>query len=335
MRIKFCTVVLSILAMTAISRAGEKVDQNKDLALDQSKANPDYKVQGEYVGDAGGAKLGAQVIALGGGEFHVVFLPGGLPGAGWDAKTRIESARWASDGKTEGDKTTLAPKTGYTATITGESMSGKTDKGEAFELKRIVRESPTLGAKPADGAIVLFDGTNLDRFVKGPGIIDDRKFLSTEHGDVTTADKFQSFMLHVEFMVPYKPYGRDQGRGNSGVYMQDRYECQVLDSFGLKEESHECGAVYGKSPPKVNASVPPLQWQTYDIDFTPAKFEDGKKVKKAVCTVKHNGVLIHENQEIDGPTGGGKPESAEPQGIKLQGHGNPVFFKNVWIIDKK
>ena len=131
------------------------------------------------------------------------------------------------------------------------------------------------------------------------------------------------------------PNSTGQGRGNSGVYMQDRYEVQVLDSFGLKGLDNECGGVYTKAKPSVNMCFPPLVWQTYDIDFEAAKFDaDGKKTKKAVISVKHNGVTIHNKFEIDGPTGGGQPEAPTPGAIQLQGHGNPVFYQNIWIVEK-
>ncbi|MES2568734.1 MAG: DUF1080 domain-containing protein, partial [Verrucomicrobiota bacterium] len=101
-------------------------------------------------------------------------------------------------------------------------------------------------------------------------------------------------------------------------------------------EANECGGLYHQKAPRLNMCLPPLQWQTYDIDFTAAKFDEaGKKTKNAVATIRHNGVLIHENQEITGPTGGGQPESAAPGAIQLQGHGNPVFYRNVWVVEKK
>ena len=190
--------------------------------------------------------------------------------------------------------------------------------------------SPTIGAKPPAGAIVLYDGSNVDAWNNGH--IDARGLLAA---GATTKQKFTNFNLHAEFFLPFKPLGRGQDRGNSGVYLQDRYEVQVLDSFGLKGENNECGALYSQIAPKVNMCFPPLTWQTYDIDFEAAQFgADGKKSKNAVTTIKHNGVLIHDKQEIKGPTGGGKPETPNGGSIQLQGHGNPVFYRNVWIVPK-
>jgi hypothetical protein len=178
---------------------------------------------------------------------------------------------------------------------------------------------------------VLFDGSNADAWSNGH--VDDRKLLA---GGTKSNQKFGDFTLHVEFRTPFKPTARGQGRGNSGVYLQDRYEVQVLDSFGLKGENNECGGIYSKIKPRVNACFPPLSWQTYDIDFEAARFDaDGKKTKNAVATVRHNGILIHDHVEIPGSTGGGQPEKAEPGPIQLQGHGNPVFFRNIWIVEKK
>ena len=150
-----------------------------------------------------------------------------------------------------------------------------------------------------------------------------------------TKQQFTNFSLHCEFLLPFKPAARGQDRGNSGVYLQDRYEVQVLDSFGLKGEDNECGGIYSQAKPLVNMCYPPLTWQTYDIDFTSAKFDDaGKKTKNAILTVKHNGVVIHDNLELKGPTGGGKKEERTGGAIQLQGHGNPVFYRNVWVAPK-
>jgi hypothetical protein len=205
--------------------------------------------------------------------------------------------------------------------------------GGKFLLKKVERESSTLGAKPPGGAVVLFDGSSCEAFVGGH--FDDLNRHLLASGSKTQRSDFQDFTLHVEFLLPFKPLGRGQDRANSGVYIQDRYEVQVLDSFGLKGVSNECGGIYSKTAPAVNMCFPPLRWQTYDIDFSAAKYDAaGAKTKNAVVTVRHNGVLIHERVEIAGPTGGGKKEEPTGGAIQLQGHGNPVYYRNIWMVPK-
>jgi hypothetical protein len=197
-------------------------------------------------------------------------------------------------------------------------------------MKKVSRTSPTLGAKPPAGADILFDGTNTDAWRNGQ--MDDRHFLRC--GTKSKA-LFTNFTLHLEFLLPFKPYGRGQDRGNSGVYFQDRYEVQVLDSFGLKGENNECGGIYTKHKPAVNMCFPPLVWQTYDVDFTAAKFDEaGQKIKNAVMTVKHNGVLIHDQVEINGTTTASGINTVTPVGgpIQLQDHGNPIYYQNIWAV---
>jgi len=148
----------------------------------------------------------------------------------------------------------------------------------------------------------------------------------------TTNLAVNDFHLHLEFRTPYMPYARGQGRGNSGVYIQRRYEVQILDSFGLTGQPNECGGLYRQQSPAINMCSPPLTWQTYDIHFQAARWDkDNKKTRNAVITVFHNGFPIHDQQEIKSKTGAGKAEGPEPMPIHLQHHGNPVAFRNIWI----
>ena len=198
----------------------------------------------------------------------------------------------------------------------------------------------TLGLKPPEGAVVLL-GSTLEAWTKGDGktpaewpIADG--VITVGKGNIQTAKSFDSFTMHLEFQVPYMPDAKGQARGNSGVYLQGIYELQVLDSYGLKLQSNDCGAIYQQIIPTVNACKPPLQWQTYDITFKAAKVEDGKVVKKARLTVEQNGLTIIDDKEIS-PTPGGVSGIKEggPGPIMLQDHGNTVKYRNIWIKPAK
>ncbi|MEP6755029.1 MAG: DUF1080 domain-containing protein [Chthonomonadales bacterium] len=154
-------------------------------------------------------------------------------------------------------------------------------------------------------------------------------------GDIGTKEKFQDFQLHIEFKVPYMPEGKGQGRGNSGVFLQSRYEIQLLDSYGFKSPGMgDCGAVYNKSAPLVNACKEPLQWQTYDITFRTARRDSsGKVVENVRVSVIQNGIVVQNNTEIVGVCGAAE-DNAEgtPGRIRLQDHGNKMQFRNIWIL---
>ena len=316
---RYSLSALLALAFAFPAFAEEKAAE--EIFIEPAAAGLDFAIQGEYTGD----NCGAQVIALGGGKFHIVGWSKGLPGTTDSAEKKVEV-----DAQRDGEKAVF-DGSGWKGKIEAGQLIGTSDEGRTTELRHIVRESPTLGARPPAGALVLFDGSNADAWANGH--MDERHLLG---GGTKSKEKFGDFTLHVEFRTPFKPTARGQGRGNSGVYLQDRYEVQVLDSFGLNGENNECGGIYSKIKPRVNACFPPLSWQTYDIDFEAARFDaDGKKAKNAIATVRHNGILIHDHVEIPGSTGGGQPEKAEPGPIQLQGHGNPVFFRNIWIVEKK
>jgi len=208
--------------------------------------------------------------------------------------------------------------------------------------------SPTIGSSTPPigapiGATVLFDGEKTDGWTTRDGkpctwkVLEDESMVAGG-GDIISKELFEDVQLHVEFWLPkFPPDVTGQARGNSGVYLQGRYEIQILDTYGLPAEKHGCGAIYGKKKPKESACTPPETWQSYDIKFKAPKFdEDGNKTKNARVSVIHNGVTIHDDVEIDGPTRAGmqeeKPGSAP---VMLQDHGNPVRFRNIYAIPMK
>lgn len=351
MRLIRCLCLVAVAGLAAPAAAQPKKETGVWTDPNDPTLPADFKIQGEYEGE----KTGAQVIALGKGAFQAVILPGGLPGAGWDGKNKS-----LLDGKLDGDRATFEPAKGsrkylaqkpaefsatskfpppgqkeYTGTADGTTFKLQTDDGKSLELKKTVRKSDTLGMKPPSGAVVLFDGTSKDAFTAGR-VDETTRLLNTDGRDIVTKQKFNDYTAHVEFMLPYRPDARGQGRGNSGFYQVLMYEVQVLDSFGLDGKNNECGGVYTKADPKVNMCLPPLTWQTYDVEFTNAVSEGGKVTKKARMTLKHNGVVIHDDLEINGKTGGARNDSeGTPGPLLFQGHGNPLQYRNIWVVEKK
>jgi len=294
-----------------------------------AQADPDFGTQGEYAGwlvtPQGYLEwTGVQVIALGKGEFGGMLYRGGLPGNGWDRTHRapLKGAR-------QGEVVTLVLED-RTATIAQGTLTFRDAAGCVLgSLGKCHRYSPTLGAVPPAQAKVLFDGTDARHFKNGKLTDDGLLMIGAD-----TLEPVRDFSLHLEFRTPYMPEARGQGRANSGVYIQGRYEVQILDSFGLEGVANECGGLYKTQAPSQNMAFPPLTWQTYDIDFRAARFnEQGEKTQNAVITVRLNGVPVHENYEIPNKTGAGAAEGPTPGPIRLQNHGNPVHFRNIWLVN--
>ena len=316
------------LAGTTTVRAAQS---GNPAYADPAMTDEDFPFQGEYSGEVpvngSPLKLGVQVVALGDGQFDAVVYPGGLPGDGWQAPTKLKGR-----GKREGN----------TVAFEVSDPDGKTHKAVikdgaivaadgAAKLPKVERKSPTLGAAPPTGAVVVFDGKGVDK-LEGGKVTPDGLLMQ----GVTSKESFGDAKWHIEFRLPYQPKDRGQGRGNSGAYIQGAYEIQMLDSFGLEGLNNECGGVYSVAAPAVNMCYPPLQWQTYDVDFTAPKYDGDKKVAPARMTVRHNGVVIHDNVAINqitpGGTGGDDKRVKGP--LHLQDHGNPVRYRNIWVQPK-
>ena len=324
--------ILLILAcgFFVMASSSNAADPSDAVFTDPSKAGEDFIIQGEYLGEVrnqdGTQRIGVQVIALGGGKFNVIGHVGGLPGDGWsrgDKRNEIEVH--AENGSL------IFPVGDAVVSLTDGKINVEYDGQLLGVLKKLDRKSPTLGKEPPEGATVLFNGDDTDQF-------NDAKLI---HGkwlgatNVWSKEKFGDHHLHIEFRTPFMPEARGQGRGNSGVYVQSRYEVQVLDSFGLEGKDNECGGIYSISQPDVNMCYPPLSWQTYDIDFTAARYDTaGKKTSNARVTIRHNGFVIHDDRELAHGTPGRHAEGPELDSLFLQNHGNPVVFRNVWVVKK-
>lgn len=289
-------------------------------ALEPESAGADFPIQGEYASDA--LALGAQVVARGGGRFTLHLLEGGLPGAGWNGtRGPVLRGAWSGPVVQFGEGAELRIRDGR--------LEGTGPEGRRLDLVRIERQSPTLGAAPPPGAVVLFDGSGPGGF---DGEVDERGFLQA---GATSREPYGSFDLHVEFRTPFMPTADGQSRGNSGIYLQGRYEVQILDSFGEPATNNLCGALYEFRAPDLPMAFPPLQWQTYDIEFRTARFAPSRdKTHPAVVTVRHNGVVVHDSVELEGPTGRGLEEGPAPGLLILQDHWDPVVFRNVWFVPR-
>lgn len=325
----FRTAALVLFALITLPTVSFGQKSNEGVVVDPSQVPADYWIQGEYAGyikesqNTTSKKVGLQVISLGKGAFEALILDGGLPGDGWDknSKTRLSGIMLEDKATFESDSLNIK--------VGDFKAEFRDDSGKLLgTIPRYKRQSPTLNLPAPADAVVLFDGSNADQFKNGTISPDGLLMENTE-----TVDAFEDFRLHIEFRLPYKPEGRGQDRGNSGLYIHSRYEVQILDSFGLDLQFNDCASLYRFKAPDFNMSLPPLTWQTYDIWFKAADFDaDGNKTENVRITVMHNGVKVHDNLDLPRKTGAGKPEAPQLLPTKLQGHGNPVRFRNIWLV---
>ena len=296
---------------------------------DASK-DPDFVFQGEFVGrlPAEGPqdqRIALQIRPSGGGNFEALQYRGGLPGEPSSGKQAISlvGKRWERFLVLSGGPWAVFVEPDHCVLLDRQGT-------RVGRLQRVLRQSPTLGARPPKDAIVLFDGKDTRQFTTARMTSDG---LLMEGADMRPM--FQDFNLHLEFMLPYLPAAKEQGRGNSGVYLQSRYEVQILDSFAQEPTYNGCGSLYKFRKPDVNTCFPPLVWQTYDVVFTAPRWAaDGVKLRSARVSVWMNGVKVHNNVELADKTGAGKPEEPVLLPIRLQDHHNPVRFRNIWLVDR-
>ena len=319
------TVFLAVVLSTAVAHAGQGIDP-KDT-------DADFAIQGEYVSE----RAGAQVVALGDGAFDVYLLCCGLPGANWDGDPAVKIPGRTVKGRVViGEGEQAITKDGYGGKIADGVLTLTNDAGVSITLKRVVRRSPTLGAKPPEGAIVLFDGSSTEGWVARNGKpirLTNRCLNPGGTGGLNTRRKLGSVKLHLEFMTSYMPKARGQGRSNSGVYLAGRHEAQVLDSFGLRGKMNEAGGLYSVKDPDLNMCFPPLSWQTYDIEYRLSTPERG-----VLITVVLNGVTVQDKVETrkQKTTAGVDNEATDKPGpLHLQDHGNPVLYRNIWVVELK
>jgi hypothetical protein len=290
-------------------------------------APPEADVQGLYEGTLKDVPFEARVVAQGKDAYKIYVrlkLADGKVG-----KAELE-------GKADGDAVAFKSKGGdveWTATYAPGLIKGAAG-GVAFEAKRVQRKPPSMGKPAPAGAIILLDGKNFDEMTKSKAEEDwkpaDDGSIQVPKGGMSSKRQFDgSYDMHVEFLCPLMPAARGQGRGNSGCYQTNGDEVQVLDSFGMDTyKGGGCGGLYNYKDPDVFdvfslASLPPLEWQTYDIEYRVEK-KDGKPTGKPKITVVHNGIKIHDGAELK--------NDAKKGGFHFQDHGNPVRFRNIWVL---
>jgi len=328
---RMCRLISLVVALSLFVPAG--------AAMAAAPAVQD--VQGLYEGtrtdSSGSHKFEARVVALGKGAYKVFVREAGA--AVVNAVVKVEL-----DGKTEGEAVTFSGKSDagdWVASYADGGIAGACGKDGKVAMKHIVRVSATMGAKCPAGAVVLIDGKNFNEVVAKPGkdgkpqewkVAADGGVMVAKGGINSKRSFDGSFKMHVEFKSPLMPEARGQGRANSGCFMPNGDEVQVLDSFGMTTYTGGgCGGIYKYKDPDAFdefslASAPPGQWQTYDIAYA-VETKDSKPAGKPVITVLHNGIKIHDKFQLH--------MDAKPGPFQFQDHGNPVQYRNIWVLPIK
>ena len=226
-----------------------------------------------------------------------------------------------------------------TASVAGDMLTGVDGEGRTFNLRRVERSSPTLGAKPPPGAVVLFDGSGTEAWKVPHGASDSKGIAIKEIGGspalpqgVETVRSFASQTLHLEYYLMLQPWRRHWERSNSGVFLNGHWEVTIGDSFGYRTErmTWAAGGLFLTAAPSINAALPPFRWQTYDVELD-------LKGGSATISVRHNGVATVERKSVKGSTAHGtKDEKGDGSGAMiLEGFpGGTVWFRNIWLVER-
>ena len=333
---------LSILTAAKASAAAPAAPAGAILPATREAQAVD-PVMGDYEGtyqvnEGESVKASARVAALGGDTWRVMVNAQPRREGDWPVAVTLEARKWNDQVFVSGE--------GMGRTWIGAIADGKMELavphiyGGRFDLNKVQRESPTLGQKPPAGAVVLlpWDGKtppDISAWSKEVSKTADGAIeIGAGGGDLHTRQSFGDVKLHVEFNIPFAPAQSAQARGNSGVYLQERYEIQVLDSYGLSVGTGDCGSVYRVAAPMMEPQMPPLTWQTFDIEFSAPRLDaQGNATKLPTLTVDMNGVRIHDKVEVSQHTGGGKDGFAAKDTIRLQDHDHPVRYRNIWLVE--
>ena len=325
--IVFAGLIFGLQTQSILALQKNKANEKGPAYTKIPKGDLNFPLMGEFAGQlTGGTQtLALQIRTIGTDRFDALAYYGGLPGQSGHQPEPIHFI-----GMRSGEMVVLSG--GPWAIFVEKDLCKIVDRegNKVGELKRVVRSSPTLYAPAPKLATVLFNGKNTDQFTKAEMTPDG---LLMQGAD--SSPMFQDFDLHIEFRLPYMPVADDQNRANSGLYLQSRYECQVLDSFATQPKINGCGALYRFKKPDVNMCLPPLTWQTYDVSFTAPRWAaGGTKIRNAFITSWVNGIKVQDNVELPNKTGAGKVEAPTLLPIRFQDHGDPVRFRNAWVVDR-
>jgi hypothetical protein len=366
------SLALGLAVVLAGETPAQSLDKKEEAAakklFDAQAIGVEAKLQGEYVGKNGEKRLGIQVVARGDKSFHALVLEGGLPGDGWDGgRYGLLESGPLSKGRVEFSSPS---DNGASAVLDDNGLTLKRGN-QTILLKRVERKSETLGKEPPAGAIVLFGGAkpSVDAFEERKdieGLTAPMMFEGSMMAGAVTKRKFRDYALHVEFLTGWEPQNIPWRRADSGIYMLSRYEVAIGDSFGFdfdlsgatspnrpklmdeKNKTSKFPPAKGKSDPRVcgsvftypskvpNSCLPPLVWQTLDIDFKAPRFDDkGKKKSKAVISVRLNGHQTVDKLEVNGPTPHGfkGPETSDGP-IWFEAFGRRVLYRNIWVVEQ-